>query len=80
MRSGFEIVYFTCFFTSLLIPVFILRTLKSKITVDYDNSNSQPKSEHSQKIGLVMKIVNFLLNCELSRISKLKKYLSVLHV
>jgi len=70
-NNGFEIIYSTYFFSVLVFPIFIFRTLSSKMGIRKKTSTIDQK-EHSQKTGFVGKILNFVWNFELTRIQNNK--------
>jgi SAM-dependent methyltransferase len=65
--NGFEIVYSSYFFSVLIIPIFVFRTLPSKFGISR-KTNTIDKKEHKQKTGFVGKILNLIWNFELERI------------
>jgi 2-polyprenyl-3-methyl-5-hydroxy-6-metoxy-1,4-benzoquinol methylase len=69
--NGFEIVYSSYFFSVLIIPIFVFRTLPSKFGIKR-KTNTIDKKEHKQKTGFVGKILNLIWNFELERIQNNK--------
>jgi hypothetical protein len=73
INNGFTIVYSSYFFTFLPIPILFKRTLLGKIKPRKKTSKHIVQNEHENKSGIVNKILNFLLNREITKISNGKK-------
>ena len=74
-KSGFKVEYSTYFFTILPIPIFLFRSIPSKLKLtknSYDRL-SKNKKEHSTKKSIINDIMKKVWNWELSYIKKLKK-------
>lgn len=70
-NNGFEVAYSTYFFSLLILPLFLIRTLKSKFKIR-GNSKTQVRNEHTQDSGFIGKIMDLIWKWELGRINKLK--------
>ena len=71
-KKGFEIIYFTYIFSILILPLFLLRTLTSKLGIR-QRKISQTKNEHTQNTWLVGIILQIIWKWELKRIEQKKK-------
>jgi 2-polyprenyl-3-methyl-5-hydroxy-6-metoxy-1,4-benzoquinol methylase len=73
-KSGYEIIYSTYIFSILPIPVFLFRTLPSKLGLN-KNSNDLDKhqNEHKENKGLVSKILDKIWAWELGQVKKNKR-------
>lgn len=68
--AGFDLIFKSYFFTLLPFPIFIFRTIPSFLNYSKKLVN---KNEHIIKKGnFITKLINYYLNWELHRISKLK--------
>lgn len=72
-NNGFIIVYSSYFFTFLPIPILFKRTLLGKFKPRKNTSKDIVQNEHENKSGILNKILNFLLNREITKISNGKK-------
>jgi hypothetical protein len=73
-KIGFEILHSTYIFTILPLPIWLTRTLPSKLGLNKNPSDlKKHKKSHSEKIGFVSKIVNKIWNSELNNIAKGKE-------
>lgn len=70
-KSGFKIIYKTYIFSFLPLPIFLSRTLPSKIRKYRPIELSKSQGEHNKK-GLQSKILNFFLKKELQKIINLE--------
>lgn len=70
-ENGFELIYSTYFFSFLLIPLFIVRTLPSKLGIRR-KSKTQTQREHNQNNGFIGKVFDLIWNWELGRIQRQK--------
>jgi len=66
--AGFEIDYATYFFSLLPLPIFLSRTLPSKIGFRKRSTLQQNQKEHNPKRGLLGQLLDWHLSKELSRI------------
>ncbi len=74
MQSGFSIVYATYIFSILPIPIFISRTIPSKLkTNQKSDSFLKHKKDHLRKKGVLNKMVQNIWNWELRKIKKSEK-------
>jgi 2-polyprenyl-3-methyl-5-hydroxy-6-metoxy-1,4-benzoquinol methylase len=73
-KIGFDIIQSTYIFSILPIPVYLFRTLPSKLGL-HKNSNdiNKYKEEHKNKKGLVNNILNKIWDKELNKIKKGKR-------
>ena len=68
---GFKIDYATYIFSILPIPVFLFRSLPSKLGFNKNSGDlNKHKNEHQSKAGLIDKILNKIWQFEINRISK----------
>jgi len=65
---GFEIDYASYFFSLLPLPIFLLRTIPSKIGIRKKRTLQQNQKEHTPKQGLLGHLLDWHLSKELSRI------------
>ncbi|MEO8513141.1 MAG: class I SAM-dependent methyltransferase [Ignavibacteria bacterium] len=73
-ESGFEIVYSTYIFSILPLPVFLRRTLPSKLGLNKNPAEiNKYVNEHKTKKGALDKIMNKIWNYELRKIRNGKK-------
>lgn len=71
---GFNVEYATYIFSILLIPIFLFRSLPSKLGVFRNsNFNEKHKKEHSEKGGITGKLIEKSFQTELARIKNKKK-------
>jgi SAM-dependent methyltransferase len=69
-RSGFDIVYSTYFFSLLPLPLFLFRSIPSKLGLGKDpNSLKKRKSEHDQR-SFIKNQMNRVWEWELNKINK----------
>ncbi|CAA6676544.1 MULTISPECIES: bifunctional 2-polyprenyl-6-hydroxyphenol methylase/3-demethylubiquinol 3-O-methyltransferase UbiG [unclassified Lentimonas] len=72
--SGFRILHSTYIFSPLPLPIFLFRSLPSRLGLVRNASNADKhKSEHSHKRGLVGKFIDLMLNRELDKIALNKR-------
>lgn len=73
-EAGFEVTYATYIFSILPIPVFLFRTIPSKLKLNSKSSDlNKQKNEHSQKKGIVTKLLNKIWDKELMYIKRKQK-------
>ena len=73
-KCGFSIIQSTYIFSILPIPVFLFRSLPSKLGLNKkSNDLEKHKNEHQQKKGFLNHIMQKIWNWELSRINSNKK-------
>lgn len=73
-KCGFSIIQSTYIFSILPIPVFLFRSLPSKLGFNKkSNDLEKHKNEHQQKKGILNNIMQNIWNWELSRINSNKK-------
>lgn len=73
-QNGFEILYATYIFSILPIPVFLFRTIPSRFkTSKKPKGFAHYKKEHSQKRGVLTKVLDKIWAKELNRIRNKKK-------
>ncbi len=72
---GFKIEYSTYIFSIFPIPVFLFRTIPSKIRKKSSTKESHIK-EHQNKKGLLNKLLNIVFNIELRNIKKGRKIIT----
>ncbi len=73
-KCGFTVIQSTYIFSILPIPVFLFRSLPSKLGFNKNSKSLQKhQKEHEQKKGILNGILNKIWNWELSRIRKNKK-------
>jgi SAM-dependent methyltransferase len=72
--SGFKVEYSTYFFSILPLPIFLLRTIPSKLGLN-KNSNDidKHKKEHSNKEGMLSGFIQSIWNKELAKVRNKKK-------
>lgn len=71
-NNGFKVVYKTYFFSFLVIPLFLLRTIPSLLGIRKKSNEKNIRKEH--KAGIVSKIIlRVLCNMEIKKIKKGKK-------
>jgi SAM-dependent methyltransferase len=68
-RNGLEIVYLSYFFSVLILPLFFLRTLASKLGLR-SLVEGKVSSEHKQGSGLFSKFLDFVWKMEMNIVSK----------
>ena len=72
--AGFSIKYSTYFFSILPFPIFLFRSLPSKLGINRkSNDLNKHKKEHQQKREFTNTILNKIWNIEEARIRKLKR-------
>ena len=73
-KCGFNIVQSTYIFSILPIPIFLFRSLPSKLGLNKHSSDLQKhKNEHKQNKGVLNKILQRVWNWELHRVNSNKK-------
>ena len=73
-KCGFTIIQSTYIFSILPLPVFLFRSLPSKLGLNKkSNDLEKHKNEHKQKKGFLNHIMKKIWNWELSRINSNKK-------
>lgn len=70
--AGFSVQYASFFFSLLVLPVFLLRTLPSRWRL-LQKMSLNKKSEHSPKNSLISTILNKIWHCEANRIDAKKR-------
>jgi 2-polyprenyl-3-methyl-5-hydroxy-6-metoxy-1,4-benzoquinol methylase len=70
IQAGFEITYASYFFSFLVLPIFIFRSLPSKIRFSKRVSEESPSKDHNQ-VGLFSKLIQGYWNWEFKRIRRL---------
>jgi 2-polyprenyl-3-methyl-5-hydroxy-6-metoxy-1,4-benzoquinol methylase len=72
---GFEVKFSTYLFSILVIPIFILRTIKCKVKIWMKKSYDHKKynKEHGSNNGLLTKFIKILLRKEFTKIEARKK-------
>jgi SAM-dependent methyltransferase len=70
LKSGFKISYSTYIFVFLPFFVFFFRTLRFYLKLNNNScdDNTRHKKDHSYRLGIVGKLLNFFMNFELNRI------------
>ena len=71
-QIGLEIEYFTYIFFILPIPIFLFRTLPTKLNFKKKETNKRTKNEHKIRRGLAGNILQKIWDSELEAISKEK--------
>jgi SAM-dependent methyltransferase len=72
--AGLEALYSTYIFSILILPVFLFRTLPSKLGLNKNSGDAEKhKKEHQANKGIVDDILKRIWNFELDRIKKGKK-------
>jgi SAM-dependent methyltransferase len=72
--AGLETVYSTYIFSILILPVFLFRTLPSKLGFNKNSGDAEKhKKEHEANKGIVDDVLNRIWNLELGHIKKGKK-------
>ncbi len=74
-RIGLEIEYFTYIFSISPIPIFLFRTLPTKLNLQKKEIQKRTKNEHKIRKGLAGNILQKIWNSELKTISKEKHIL-----
>lgn len=69
-RNNFEFVYSTYFFSILLPPVFVYRTLMSKL--GFYRKNTNISKDHKNQSGIAGRLLDAVWRWEVDRINKLK--------
>ena len=70
-NTGFSIEYSTYIFSFLPIPIFLFRSIPGWFGLHKtSNNNDKQKSEHKLKNGLVQKLLNRILDFEITKIKK----------
>jgi len=67
LSKRFEIIYFTYFFSLLLIPIFIFRALPYRLMGRKDSVLSR-KTEHGTNKGIIAKLINYFLRREIKKL------------
>lgn len=71
---GFTVEYSSYFFSILIVPIFIFRTIPSLFKKkNTEKSVDEYKKEHNSKKGFIEKVVQFFLKKELEKIKRGKK-------
>jgi 2-polyprenyl-3-methyl-5-hydroxy-6-metoxy-1,4-benzoquinol methylase len=74
MKCGFSIIQSTYIFSILPLPVFLFRSLPSKLGLNKKSNNlKKHQNEHKQKKGILNKILQKIWKWELSRVNRNKK-------
>jgi len=73
-QNGFEIEYSSYFFSFLLFPLFLIRTIPSKMGFR-KKSKSQTQNEHKKNEGILGKVLNSIWKWELEKIQHQKSIL-----
>lgn len=72
--TGFSVMYSTYLFSILPLPIFLLRSLPSKLGLNKGSNNLEKhQKEHTAKRGILNKVIQKLWNWELSKVKKGKK-------
>ena len=71
-KIGLEIEYFTYIFSILPIPIFLFRTLPTKLSLKKNESQKRIKNEHKKRNGLTGNTLQKIWDSELKAISKQK--------
>jgi len=69
---GYEIDYATYFFSFLPLPIFLFRTIPSRIGLRQKNQFKQIQKEHKPKQGILSCVLNWCCKKELSKIKRTK--------
>jgi SAM-dependent methyltransferase len=69
-KNNFEVVYSTYFFSILLLPLFVIRTIGSKSGLHKASVNTV--KEHKQRKGITGRLLNIVWRLELARIQRLR--------
>ena len=69
MSDKFEILYFTYFFSLLVLPVYLLRTLPFRLGLTVTKSMLSNKTEHGTNRGMASRLLSRLLNYEYNKIN-----------
>jgi 2-polyprenyl-3-methyl-5-hydroxy-6-metoxy-1,4-benzoquinol methylase len=73
-KAGFEIVYSTYIFSILPIPVFLFRTIPSKLKLNKNSNDvNKHKNAHSQKKGILTALLDKIWDIELTYIKRKRK-------
>jgi 2-polyprenyl-3-methyl-5-hydroxy-6-metoxy-1,4-benzoquinol methylase len=73
-KSGFSIVYSTYIFSVLPLPIFLLRSLPSKLGFNKkSNELDKHKNEHKARKGIMNSLLERIWNWELSRVKRTKR-------
>lgn len=73
-KIGFKILYSTYIFSILPLPIWLTRTLPSKLGLNKNPSDLQKhKNSHSEKTGFISRLVNRIWDKELNNIAKGKR-------
>ncbi len=70
--KGFEIIYSTYFFSLLLLPLFILRTLPSRLGLR-NKTNKRAEKEHTPNNTIIRNLINIIFKIEIWAIERRKK-------
>ncbi len=68
--AGFDVEYLTCCFWFLPLPVFLLRSIPSRLGWRKEPTKQSATKEHSTKRGFAGRLVNRALSWELSRVAR----------
>lgn len=70
-QAGFEVNYLTYIFSILPLPVFLFRSLPSRLGFNKGSNNPEKHlNEHKEKGGLVQNVLNTIWNFELNQIQQ----------
>ncbi|WP_339696663.1 class I SAM-dependent methyltransferase [uncultured Roseivirga sp.] len=72
-KTGFELIYDNYLFTSLHFPIYLMRTIPSKLGLR-KNSPENSANEHGTEGGLMIRFINKMLKKELANVKSGKKY------
>lgn len=72
LKSGYEVIYISYMFSFLVLPIFIFRSIKSKLKL-YKNEIKTKKKEHS--FSKFKSVINKLMNYEVNHIKRGKSIL-----
>lgn len=72
-KAGFDVKYYSYFFSFLVLPVFIFRAIPSFLKLRTNSSKQLIQKEHSEGSGLSKALLQKILNLELRWIRNLKQ-------
>jgi SAM-dependent methyltransferase len=72
-EAGFEIAYSTHLFSFLTPPIFLLRSLPSRLGLRMPASRDRLRREHATDNRLVRSVLRSLCACEMGRVKKLRR-------
>ena len=68
-ETGFEVEYISYFFSFLVLPLFLFRSLPSKLGIKRKSEDLEKlKKEHTNRKGLSNQILSFFMNRELNKV------------